>query len=55
MSSLSFRRCFFKPFEHLIGGRLFFRFDAIDLPIDLIVVGRKLSKLIIAFYQALDE
>ena len=44
------------------GGRKLFidpdslkRFDAIDLPIDLIVVGRKLPKLIITFYQALDE
>ena len=39
-----------EPFEHLVGGRFFLPLNAMDLSIDLIVAGRKLSKLIIALF-----
>jgi hypothetical protein len=38
-----------EPFEHLVGGRFFFRLNAVDLSIDLIVAGRKLPKLSLLF------
>jgi hypothetical protein len=44
-----------EPLEDFVGGRLFFRFDAMDILIDLIVACDKLPEVMVGPGQLPDE
>ena len=44
-----------EPCENLVGGRLFPRFDAVDIAVDFVVALRESPELIIVSYHPLDK